>query len=546
VAAPATTPAPNRAKIDAHKQRLTSLKGLRQPHETVYKECFEYCLPHLAEGWQGSVLVTAGDIQQRKARMLNGIAGESLMTSADGFMGGMTPANALWFDMQAIGRDTDEEKAWLSEASRTIWSNLHASNFDAEAYDSMLHLLGAGWFVFYVDEDDAGGYYCENWPIHQCYIASSRAGGLVDTIFREYPTTVGALVREFGPQGVSENVRQAYIAGKLDDPVTVLWVIEPRADYMPGAQMAQRMPYASCKYELATGHTLSEGGYHEFPCAVPRWRRIPGSVYAFGPMLDALADTKSANEVTRWEFAAAETVLAPPLKVVDDGVINARNIKLGPRKVIVCSDVNNIAPLLTGAKVEFGQVIAADLEQKVRRAMMADLFDKILSDPTMTATQVNAILGMIRQRMGPRFGRMQAEWLQALVERCYGIALRAGVLGQPPASLLRRTYSIKYLSPLARAQAMEEVAAIEAHEQDLMVKMAAGMTSMADTYEWDKGSRMKAEKRGVPAELLPDARVIAQRRAAAQQAAQAAQQQQIQTAAQAKGAEAMAEQLAGA
>lgn len=533
------------AAIDHHKQRLQALKGERLLHESVYKDCADYSMPHLAAGWNGSAPTTAGDVQQKKAALLNGVAGESLTVSADGFMGGMTPANALWFGIKAIGKDSDEEKAWLSESARAIWSNLHASNFDAEAYDGMLSLLCAGWFVFYVDEDPRGGYYCENWPIQQCYIASTMPGGKVDTIYREYQASVGSLVAEFGAKGVSDRVRQLHEAGKVDETVQVLWVIEPRADYRPGSRFAKNLPFASCKYEIGSGHTLSEGGYHEFPCAVPRWRRIPGSAYALGPMSDALPDARTVNEVAKWEFAAAESAIAPPLKVVDDGVINPRTIKVGPRKVLVCSDINHIAPLNTGAKVEFGQMVVADLERKIRRAMMADLFDKILSDPTMTATQVNAILGMIRQRMGPRFGRMQSEWLQTLVERCYGLALRAGVLGRPPASLLARNYQIRYLSPLARAQAMEEVNAIEAHENDILAK-AQAMPGLLDTFEWEDSSRMKAEKRGVPASLLPDARKIAQRRAAAQQAAQQAQQQQIQTEAQAASAGALAEQLAGA
>ena len=40
---------------------------------------------------------------------------------------------------------------------------------------------------------------------------------------------------------------------------------------------------------------LREGGYHEFPVVVPRWRRLPGSAYALGPMSDALPDVKKTK-----------------------------------------------------------------------------------------------------------------------------------------------------------------------------------------------------------------------------------------------------------
>lgn len=525
------------------KSRLTALKGLRQPHEQIWKDCGDYSLPHLASGWNGD-LSSATEIQQQKAKLLDGTAGEGVTTSADGFMGGMTPANKVWFGLDA-GYETHEEKAWLSQAARLIWENLHTSNFDAEAYDAVLSIIAIGWFVLYVDEDDGGGYYCENWPASQCYVASTRQGGRVDTIYREFPMSAGAMLAEYGRANVPERVRQLVDTGKQDEMLQILWAIEPRSDYSQGATSALRMPFASCHIEMASNTLLRESGYHEFPCVVPRWRRIPGSAYATGPMADALPDTKSINEVARWEFAAAETVIAPPLKVVDDGVINARNIKLGPRKVIVCSDVGNIAPLITGAKVEFGQVMVERLEAKIRRALMADLFDKILQDPTMTATQVHAILGMLRQRMGPRFGRLQAEWLQPLIERAYGLALRAGALGEPPQSLLQRNYSIRYLSPLALAQKAEDAMAIEVHEQSVAAA-AQAEPGVLDTYDWEAGQRKKAELRGLPMELIPDAKAVQAKRDARAQAQQAVQQQQIQMNAQAKGAEAMATNMAGA
>lgn len=529
------------------KQRLTALRGLRSPHEQVWRDCFDFSMPHLGAGWN-TTAPTAGEIQQQRARLLNGTAGEGLTTSADGFMGGMTPANAMWFGLDA-GRETDEEKSWLADSAFTIWENLHASNFGAEAYDSVLSLLAAGWFCLYVDEDDGGGYYCENWPLSQCFIASTRQGGKVDTIYREFQMSAGAMVNEYGRERVSETVRQMVDAGKADDTRTVLWAIEPRHDYLPGAKIANRLPFSSCTMELDTNHVLREGGYHEFPVIVPRWRRIPGSAYGLGPMADALPDAKTANEVERWELAAAETVIAPPLKAVDDGVLNARNIKLGPRKVIVCNDINNIAPLITGAKVEFGQLMVDRLEVKIRRALMADLFDKILQDPTMTATQVHAILGMIRQRMGPRFGRLQSEWLQPLIERCYGLALRAGVLGTPPQSLRNRNYTIKYESPLARAQKLEDVAAMDRFEQSLGAESAI-KADIVDVYDWDGAARRRGELLGVPQDLVLARRKVdamrEQRAQAAADAQQAQAQQQVALAAQTKGAEALAGQMAGA
>jgi hypothetical protein len=526
------------------KARLEALRGHRSIHENTWRECFDYSLPALSAGFNSQQPLTAGEVQSQKARLLDSTASDALRTMADGFMGGLTPANSRWFAMD-IGTETQEERRWLDDSADVIWENIHASNFDAEAYDAMLFLGGAGSFALYEDEDDAGGYYFENWPLSQCFFASARTGGRVDTVYREFSMSAAALMAEYGREKVSQQVRDMASRGKQDDEIKVLLAIEPRADYLPGATIATRLPFASCHIELDTLHILREGGYHEFPVICPRWYRLPGSVYALGPMSDALPDVKSLQEVKRWEFAAAETAIAPPMVAVDDGVLNPRLVKLGPRKIIVANDVDSIKPLVTGARVEFGQLIVADLQSSIRRVLMADMFQKLLDDPRMTATQVHAIVGVLRQRMGPRFGRFQSEYLQPLVERSFGLALRAGVLGQPPESLMDREYTVRFLSPLARSQKLEDVSAMDRHEGALIAE-AQAVPTVLDTYDWDEAQRYRAELLGVPAKLIPDARKVARARDEKQAAMQQQAQQQVALQAQAAGAEAMATNLAGA
>jgi hypothetical protein len=527
------------------KARLTALKGIRGVHENTWRECLDYCAPELSSGFNGQTPLTAGEIQNDKAKLLDSTAQDSLQTSADGFMGGLTPANSRWFGM-SIGTETMGEQQWLDEGSTTIFENIHAANFDAEGYDALLYLIAAGWFVLYADEADEGGYNFENWPIAQCYITATRKGGKIDTIYRECEVSANELVDEYGKEGVSETVAKMVESGRGDDRVVICWAIEPRKDYTPGATLAKRLPWASYKFEVNTNHLLSESGYHEFPCAVPRWRRLPGSHYAIGPMSNALADIKTVNEIKKWNFAAAETAIAPPMKAKDDGVLNPRAIKLGPRKVIVVNEMDSIEPLITGARIDLGQLVIADVQNDIRRALMADLFSKLLDDPRMTATQVHAIVGLLRQRMGPRFGRLQSEYLQPLVERCFGIALRAGVLGQPPPSLLNRNYTVKYLSPLARAQQIEDVSAMDRHEGAMLAEAQGGVPTVLDTYDWDEAQRHRAKLLGVPLRLVPDPKQVAAKREERAKARQQAQQQEVQMAAQAKGAEVMATNMAGA
>jgi len=262
---------------------------------------------------------------------------------------------------------------------------------------------------------------------------------------------------------------------------------------------------------------------------VARWNRIPGTPYATGPMSDALPDIKSLNEVKRWEFAGAETVIAPPLVAVDDGVLNPRNIKLGPRKILVAASADNIKPLITGARVDFGQIVAKDLQASIRKILLADQLQP-QDGPAMTATEVHVRVQLIRQLLGPLYGRLQSEFLQPLIERCFGIAWRAGVLGKPPETLMQRQYTVRYLSPLARAQKMEEVTGIQQFEASLIQKAQIDPT-VFDIYDVQGSARHESELLGVPQKYIRDERAVAVLQKAHQQAAAAQQQQQVQLAA---------------
>lgn len=527
------------------KARLQALEGQHMLHSQVWRECFDYSLPELGSGFHQQQPFDASQVQQAVVKLLDGTAGDALDTMADGFMYGLTPSHSLWFGLD-IGNESHEERQWLDGAGMTCWEQIHASNFDAEAHDAYKYIGGAGWFALYEDYDaKTRKLYFECWPISQCFITASRAGGRVDTIYRRFQLSAAACVAEYGESNVSQKVRDMVANGRQDDMVDLVWAIEPRAGAVPGSKLSKMLPFASLKMECATNHLISEGGYHEFPCMVPRWTRLPGSVYAVGPMSRALPDVKTLQEVKRWEFAAAETAIAPPMKARDDGVLNPRAVKLGPRKVIVVNDMDSIEPLVTGAKVEFGQLVVEEVQKAVRRPLMADLFEQLLNDPRMTATQVHAILQIIRQRMGPRFSRLQSEYLAPLVERTYGLLLRAGALGQPPETMLDADYVVRYESPLAKAQKLDEVAAMDQYEVGLLNK-AQVVPTVLDGYDWPNADRHRAKLLGVPLKLVLDEKAVAKKQAAREEAHQAQAQQEVALQAQAAGMTKAAENMAAA
>jgi hypothetical protein len=519
-------------------RRLGSMKADRAKHEHTWVECLNHTNPELADGLGGQV-VDSNQSQTRKAESLDSVASDGARLLASGVMGGMTPANSVWFAMD-VGDETDEERRWLDHSAEMMWEAIHGSNFDAEAYEGLLCLMGAGWFVLFIEER-AGRLHFQLYPLSQCYLASSISGGPVDTLYRCFSLTAEQAVAEYGDE-VSDKVRQD-AAEKPDTPHQFIQAIYPRTEYTPGSKLPRNMPIASVHVEMASKKLVRESGYNEQPFVAPRWMRIPNTAYATGPVSNALATIKELNELLSMEKIALARAAAGVYVAEDDGVLNPRNVRVRGGSVIVANSINSIKELGTGADFNVTFSKADQLRAEIRRILMADQLQP-QDGPAMTATEVHVRVALIRQLLGPLYGRLQSEYLSPLVERVFGLLYRRGrpelggdagdvLIDDAPESLLEEKLRIRYQSPLARAQKLEDVTAIERVVGIAGAMAAAGMPEAMDLIDREEALRLAADGLGTPAKVLRDEKALTayrdQRAQAQEQQAQAAQQQQIQT-----------------
>lgn len=516
---------------------LSTLKSLRTPHETVWRDCYDYTHPIRGSGFYSDVM-NADEALRRRARLIDSTTTDASRILASAIMGGMTPANSMWFGMD-VGGETEDERRWLDDSSKFIWENIHASNFDAAAFEGLIDVVDAGWFALYIDEErEKGGYTFDLWPISSVYCSASKAGGRIDTVYRTYKLTAEQALNEFGEE-LSEGTKKL-ARDKPSEMIDFVHAIYPRSTYMVGARMAKNMPIASCQVEVAARKMVRESGYHEMPVVVPRWMLIPDSVYAVGPVLDALPDARTLNELCKMDLAAGDLAIAGMWIAEDDGVLNPRTVKVGPRKIIVANSVDSMKPLQSGSNFQYSDNKIARLQASIRKILMADQL-QAQDGPAMTATEVHVRMALIRQLLGPVYGRLQAEYLQPMITRCFGIAYRAGVLGQAPESLAGRNYNVRYISPLARSQKLEDVTAI-----DQFVAGAAAAAaidpSVMDNVDLDEAQRIRGEALGVPGAVIRSKADVEARREQRAADLQAAQQQEQQAAMQQQAVQAATKQ----
>ncbi|MGE8691356.1 MAG: portal protein [Achromobacter sp.] len=514
-------------------RRMGELRGLRTDKEDVWRQCGDFSFPIRSQGFYGE-REELSSTQTKQAELYDSTATDAGRILASSTQTGSTPSNTRWFGL-VVQDQEDSERQWLDESAERLWTQIHASNFDAESMEGLLDMVAFGWFVMYVTEarDDDGavdGFRFELWPIGNCYCAASEPGGAIDTVFRPYCMTVEQCVSEFGLDKVSPKVRELYTSEKYDVKVNLVHAIYPRREGREGARRAKNMPFASVYVDCEEKTVLRESGYHEQPFFAPRWTRVPNSVYAVGPMFDALPDVKTLNKLAQMELANVDIAVAGMWIAEDDGVLNPRTVKVGPRKIIVANSVDSMKPLTTGADFNVSFTKRQDLEAKIRRTLMADQLPPMEGQPR-TATEFYARINLIRQLLGPVYGRMQSEYLKPLIQRCFGLAFRGGLFDPPPPSLAGRQYSIVYLSPMAKSQKLEEVSAIEgAFAATAQLATAKGDPSVWDNFDVDEGIRSGADGRGVPARIVRNAEDVVEIRRIRAEQQQAAQQQAMQQA----------------
>lgn len=502
-------------------KRLAALASKRSPYEPDWRDCFDMTFPVRGHGFNGQV-VDSTNARSKNAARLDSTGTDSARTLASAIMSGVTPANSQWFALD-VGDETEEERAWLDEAADIIWQNVHAANFDAVGFECALDIVAAGWFVLFTDTNrmTGGGYAFEQWPISECFVTSTRQDGRADTVYRKYQLTAQQAVEHFTKLGGKPSAKlQEKAANKPFELVDLVRVIEPRHLYVVGGKLSKNLPFSSCDVEVDGGHVMLEQGFEEFPCAIPRWTVIPGSAYAVGPVFDALPDILELNDLVRMEKAAADLAVSGMWIAEDDGVLNPRTVKVGPRKIIVANSVDSMKELKSGADFNVTFTIKEGLQAQIRKTLMADMLQPDQQGPAETATATVVRVNLIRQLLGPVYGRLQSEYLQALIERCFGLAFRAGALGRPPQSLAGRAFHVRYLSPLARAQKLEDVVAMDRLESGLIAK-AQVIPESLDLYNWDEGDRLRAQYLGVPGKLMrpqDDVAALRKQRADAQQA----------------------------
>lgn len=451
----------------AAANKVSQLITKRSNFLTKWKEIRDYQLPYLG------VLEEAefnNQHERRDSKIYTGCAWECCNIFAAGIMSGLTPPSRNWFKLTFANPELKENKEAqmvLDERNTILERVLAGSNFYNVAQSVYMELpFGNG--ALGVFPDAKTGVRFTHYPIGT-YCIDVGADGIVNTFCRKYKMFTHQIAEQFGVENLPSTLRNELERdGGLNNSHIVCCLIEPNRDYDKNNPCKLTMPYR-ISYWLNGGQEsewLHVGGAYEMPIAVARYLVTGLEPYAKGAGWFALGDSKMLQALERDLLVAVQLGVRPPMQA--DVETAAKGINIIPGAANATKMNGGIKPIFD-VKLDIASVQAKIEATKdaIKRAYNADLFLTIssLEKGQMTAREVMERSQEKLQQLGPVVERLEFEFLSVILERCYNILERANMFPPFPEEMMQQMaledVKIEYISPLAQAQKMSGLTAIE-------------------------------------------------------------------------------------
>ncbi len=520
---PSRIPSALRRQMLSRWGQLERERGSWMAH---WQEISEYLLPR-----SGRYFVSDRNRgNKRHNNIYDNTATRALRVLAAGMMAGMTSPARPWFRLTTSDAKLDESaavKTWLADVTRIMQMVFARSNTYRALHSSYEELGAFGTASTLVLADYRNVIHHYPLTVGE-YALAADARGAINTLYREFQMTVAQMVAEFGRDKCSATVQNLFDGGHLEQWVTLMQVIEPRADREAKRHDALNMPWRSIFFEPASGadSILRESGYRAFPALCPRWATISGDVYGHSPAMEALGDIKQLQHEQLRKAQGIDYKTKPPLQVPTSLKEQDTNMLPGGVTYVDTASPHGGIRSAFEVNIDLSHLLndIYDVRERIRGSFYADLFLMLANstNPQMTATEVAERHEEKLLMLGPVLERMHNEILDPLIDITFSQMIQAGIVPPPPPELQGRELNVEFVSMLAQAQR-----AIATNSVDRYVSRLGNIATMKpevlDRFDADRWADAYADMLGIDPELIvpgEKAALIRQQRVEAQQAQQ--------------------------
>lgn len=509
-------------------ERRKRLKSKRRMYEQTWQEIAEVMMPRradfLMEQWVPG--------ERRTDRVFDSIPMQARRMLAAGIDGLIKPKNAQWFHLRSDDPDLADDHGsllWLEEVAKRMFSAIYAApaRFVQRTGEVDNDLVAFGTGVLFIGENEEMNHLVfRSFHLRDVLIAEN-SDGAVDTVFICMERTARQAAQQWGEENLSEAVRKQLREDKVDETTEYVWVVTPRKDYDSRRRDSQNLPWASCVIDTKAEEIVRESGFHEFPFAIPRWDTTSGEIYGRGPGHVALPDAETLQAMGKTILVAGQRAVDPPMWATSDGAISAVRTFPGGLTYIDSELLRQmgrppIGEISSSANIPLGREMQNDTREQVWGAFFRNVLQLPVDAPRMTATEVLERKEEFLRAIGPVFGQLESDYIARIVERVYGIMVRAGAFPPPPEQLAGRDIRFEFESPVLRARHQIEAVGLS-RSLEIMGPLIQADPSMLDHYDRDAIARDAPKFGGFPQRWLKPPEVVQSEREGRAQAEQTQQ-----------------------
>ncbi|MGX9177117.1 portal protein [Mesorhizobium sp. BHbdii] len=448
--------------------RQAELESERSQYEAVWEAVSEFCDPDAPDVWSGRRQSGPDSQAQRQERRGARVYANTINSAANRLAAGLEsliiPQSEKWHGLSTAAlndEESDEEKEW-AEALRDFLFSLRYSansNFVPATQACLRNVVRYGPAYLYAEEGFAPHTLIRyaSIPVVEGYLCRNR-WGQVDIFHRRYERTARQAAQLLGYEKLPARIKML-----VDDPakcetkISLIQCIQPRDERkmyrLGGSYQYLDTAFASCHVLEDEEVIVRESGFRSFPVSCFNWRRYEGDPYGISPTIEALTTVREENAVRRSGLRALQQV-TDPATASKARLDYVPVLNPGENYPGLIDDQGRplIAPIATGQNPTYAFNYAESRAEEIRDMMFVNLFQTLVQNPQMTATEA-----LIRQEekgalLGPSGSIIQAGFASNL-DRELGILEDKGLYEEdsrflPPASLAGKAVRPTFTGPL--------------------------------------------------------------------------------------------------
>ncbi|MER8455849.1 portal protein [Mesorhizobium sp. M1300] len=447
--------------------RQSEMETERSHYESVWETVAEFCDPDAPNIFSSRTSRSIESQPERSERRGSRVYANTINSAGNRLAAGLEsliiPQSEKWHGLSTAAmndEETDEEKEWAESLRDFLFSLRYSanSNFVPATQACLRNVVRYGPGYLYAEEGFGGTLIrYASIPVVEGFLSRNR-WGQVDTFHRRYERTARQAAQILGYEKLPAKIKML-----VDDPakcetkISLIQCIKPRDErrmYNIGGTY-EYLDTAFVSYHVIEGEAVivKESGFRTFPVATFNWRRYEGDPYGISPTIEALTTVREENAVRRSGLRALQQITDPATaskaRLDYVPVLNPGENYPG---LIADNGQPLIAPINTGQNPTFAFDYAATRADEIRDMMFVNLFQTLVQNPQMTATEA-----LIRQEekgalLGPSGSIIQAGFATNL-DRELGILEDKGLYDQdsrflPPQTLAGKAVRPTFTSPL--------------------------------------------------------------------------------------------------